>query len=61
MPNTTTFYCPQCDVPLEKVMRVQKDGLGRVRQICNYLECPSCGLKESVDDTFDTPWRYPTK
>jgi uncharacterized ferredoxin-like protein len=30
---------------------------GRKRQACSHLECPNCGKKECVDDTFDGPWR----
>ena len=61
MTTTTLINCPQCGCAMEKVMATQRDSLGRVRQICDYLECPRCGQKESVDDTFDTPWAYPNK
>ena len=30
---------------------------GRKRKACSHLECPCCGNKECVDDTFDGPWR----
>jgi hypothetical protein len=30
---------------------------GRKRNACSHLECPDCGKKECVDDSFDGSWR----
>ena len=30
---------------------------GRTRIAVSHLECPNCGTKECVDDTFDGPWK----
>ena len=29
---------------------------GRTRTACSHLECPYCGQRECVDDSFDKPW-----
>lgn len=29
---------------------------GRKRKAVDYLECPNCGKKECIDDTFDGNW-----
>lgn len=31
---------------------------GRKRHAVSHLECPMCGRKECVDDSFDGPWHY---
>lgn len=53
------IFCPHCGEEMEKIMTRQTDAQGRSRQICDYLECPGCGQRESVDDTFDEKWQYP--
>lgn len=30
---------------------------GRKRRACSHLTCTDCLANESVDDTFDGPWR----
>ncbi|MCM1322852.1 MAG: hypothetical protein NC218_01565 [Acetobacter sp.] len=61
------FPCPVCGYSnMEKDMFTEKEmksvggyliPTGRVRLQCNYLVCPDCGHKETVDDeTFAGPW-----
>lgn len=60
-------YCVECGHSLEAVFFIEKEEkicggvrilTGRVRKAVDYLYCPICGHKETVDDTFDEPWRY---
>lgn len=30
---------------------------GRKRKAVSHLECPNCFMRETVDDSFDEPWR----
>lgn len=60
------MQCCICGGSMEKVMFIEKEHkttsmgvvyeTGRQRYACSHLECPECGYKEIVDDTFDGPW-----
>lgn len=64
------IYCEECGHQMEKVMFTEKEQrltsagyyyeTGRERIACSHLECPECGHREVVDDTFDGPWRRVT-
>lgn len=58
--------CPECGSVLRPVWFTEKEyenvtgfliPTGRTKKACNYLFCEMCGHKETVDDTFDGPWR----
>ncbi len=60
--------CPNCGFQLEpgewfteeeeEVRHGIRIKTGRKRLALAYLICPSCGHKETIDDTFDKPWHY---
>lgn len=58
--------CSKCSAPLEPVWFTEEEykvenGImyktGRKRRAVDYLECPYCLHIETVDDSFDGPWR----
>lgn len=62
-----TGICPRCKEALEKVLFTEEEEIldkdihayiktGRKRINVNYLECPNCGHRETVDDSFAGPW-----
>ena len=58
--------CCECNIPLEPVwfkdIEFQPNSnipTGRVKLAVNYLFCPYCLKKFTVDDTFDGDWFYP--
>ena len=57
--------CCYCGTALEAVWFVEYeyeyDGIrktGRKRDNISHLECPLCGEREVIDDSFAGPWRY---
>ena len=59
--------CSSCGENLKPVWFVEEETIvdpifhtlihtGRTRRAVDYLECPYCGCKECVDDSFDGPW-----
>lgn len=63
--NTIYGNCERCGAALEPVFFTEEETktvygslikTGRTRKACSHLECPVCGKKECVDDTFDGPW-----
>lgn len=57
--------CVKCDCKLKPVFFIEEETkaargcmykTGRKRKACSHLECPICGHKECVDDTFDGLW-----
>lgn len=55
--------CPSCGFTLKPVWFLEKEldnhGIltGRTRKACSCLLCDACGHKETVDDTFDEPYK----
>lgn len=56
-------YCPKCEVTLEPIWFKDiefepKSNIptGRVKWAVNYLQCPCCLKKFTVDDSFDGEW-----
>jgi predicted nucleic-acid-binding Zn-ribbon protein len=58
--------CPRCGSELHPIWFTEDEykttgewqyKTGRKRTSCSHLECPDCGQKECVDDTFDGNWR----
>ena len=56
-------YCPKCEVTLERIWFKDiefepKSNIptGRVKWAVNYLQCPCCLKKFTVDDSFDGEW-----
>ena len=56
-------YCPKCDAALEPIGFKDiefepKSNIptGRVKWAVNYLQCPYCLKKFTVDDSFDGEW-----
>ncbi len=57
--------CCNCGSVLEPIFFIEEEykveygamiKTGRKKKACSHLECPNCGKKECVDDTFDGPW-----
>lgn len=59
--------CPRCEEVLEEVLFTEEEEIfdkdihayiktGRKRTNVSYLECPHCGHRETVDDSFAGPW-----
>lgn len=57
--------CVNCNIEMKPIWfkedeYVIKDGIrvrtGRTRSACSHLECPMCGKRECVDDSFDSSW-----
>lgn len=55
--------CPSCDFTLKPVWYLEKEldthGIptGRTHKACSCLLCDSCGHKETVDGSFDEPYK----
>lgn len=55
--------CPSCDFTLKPVWFLEKEldnhGLptGHTHKACSCLLCDSCGHKETVDSSFDEPYK----
>lgn len=55
--------CPSCDFTLKPVWFLEKEldnhGIptGRTRKACSCLLCDMCGYKETVDGSFDEPYK----
>ena len=55
--------CPSCGFTLKPVWFLEKEldnhGIptGRTRKACSCLLCDMCGYKETVDDSFDEPYK----
>lgn len=55
--------CPSCDFTLKPVWFLEKEldnhGIptGRTHKACSCLLCDSCGHKETVDSSFDEPYK----
>lgn len=66
IPESDYGTCPSCSAELEPVWFVEEETkivggvltkTGRKRKACDCLVCPACLHEETVDDTFDGPWR----
>lgn len=58
--------CPKCGskmLPIwyraeeEKIIHGHRYITGRTCRAVSHLECPNCFHRETVDDSFDEPWR----
>lgn len=59
--------CERCETPLNpiwfeedeyKVTYGSLHKTGRIRRAVSHLECPYCGKRYIVDDSFDVDWYY---
>lgn len=62
MPNPC-IPCPTCGFTMKPVWYMEKEldahGIptGRTHKACNRLLCEMCGHKETVDGSFDEPYK----
>jgi len=61
--NPNYGKCEECWTELEASWFIEKEydtkynsPTGRTRRAVDCLQCPSCGKKYCVDDTFDGDW-----
>lgn len=62
MPNPC-IPCPMCGFTMKPVWYLEKEldnhsiPTGRTHKACSCLLCDSCGHKETVDSSFDEPYK----
>lgn len=63
MKNISYISCPSCGFIMKPVWYLEKEldthGIptGRTHKACSCLLCDSCGHKETVDGSFDEPYK----
>lgn len=63
LPEIPSIPCPSCGFTLKPVWFLEKEldnhGIptGRTHKACSCLLCDSCGHKETVDSSFNEPYK----